>query len=96
MNRPAHNTCLAKKAGSVINLMFVFSLLVAVLNRSFRLVYPLLRQALKRYAQCYKTDPCLTTKYNLPSTAPQSGVPVPISIPLCSIFKIRSVSVDFG
>jgi len=41
-----------KKAGSVINLYFVFSLCVWVLNRSFGCIYPLLRQALKRYMKC--------------------------------------------
>jgi len=38
-----------KKAGSVINLKFVFYLLVWELNRKIWLVYPLLRQALGRY-----------------------------------------------
>jgi hypothetical protein len=38
-----------KKAGLVINLMFVFSFYVWVLNQSFRFVYPLLLQALERY-----------------------------------------------
>jgi len=37
-----------KKAGSVINLMFVVYFVSLGLNRKIRIFYPLLRQALKR------------------------------------------------